>query len=231
MAQLDWGLGERLSARLLLLGRDITATGMVEFDSAGLGDIEAWARWGLGPEEGRGGGAVAGGLAFPTGREGDPSVTDENIVFGAGDYSLLLSVEGFRRLTSSQTLFGLARYRYPMGSGSNGYRFGDDFGWAATWRWNPGAGPIGLLLGASGQHLGRDELNGADVLSRGGRMNHLSAGVSFPAGKRTSIGLVGQHLIDQDMRGDQLLAQWNFVAAWTLAWGQHLHEPPSTSFD
>lgn len=228
VVQGEWGLGERFAARLFIPVRDFSASGEIELNDSGLGDVEAWGRWAVGPEMGKSGGVLAAGLAFPTGSEvDDPEVVEENIIFGAGDYSLLLSAEGFRRFGTSHTLFGIARYRYALGAGGNGYRFGDDFGWSGTWQWKPRGGPLGLTAGLSGQHLGEDRQDGAPVISRGGRLHYASGGVSFALGEKGgTIGFLAQRLIEQDVRGDQLLAPYNFTAAYTFSWGEHAHEAP-----
>ncbi|MEE9218357.1 MAG: hypothetical protein V3U98_04760 [Acidobacteriota bacterium] len=200
---------------------------MIDFDSSGLGDMEVWGRWGLGPELGRSGGALGFGLGLPTGRDGDPDTTDENIIFGAGDYSMLLSAEGFRKLGPAQAIFGLARYRLPLGAGSNGYRFGDDFGWAGTWQWRPRGGAVGLSLGLSGQHIDQDRQDGAPVASRGGRFHYAAAGISFPLGGKGTGGALVQRLVERSVRGDQLLSPWNFVVGYSLAWGEHTHPEPA----
>jgi hypothetical protein len=200
---------------------------MIEADTSGLGDVEVWGRWGLGPELGRSGGALGAGLAFPTGREGDPETVEENIVFGAGDASLLLAAEGFRRVGPQHTVFALALFRLPLGSGDGGYRFGEEFSWSGAWQWKPRGGPVGLSLGLSGQHFGQDEENGDPVESRGGRVHYAAAGLTFPLGDGGSVGLLGQYLIEQSVRGDQLLSPWNFVVGYTFAWGEHVHPEPS----
>lgn len=224
--QLDVGLTERFALRVFAPLRDIEASGMFEFDSAGLGDVEVWGTWGVGPELGRSGGALSAGLAFPTGRDADPDTVDENIVFGAGDYSLLVSAEGFRRVGPRQILFGLMLYRLPLGSGEGGYRFGEEFSWSGMWQFKPGGGPLGLSLGLSGQHFGQDEQHGAPVDSRGGRVHYLAGGLNFPLSEGGTIGLLAQHLIEQDVRGDQLLSPWNFIAGYSFAWGEHTHSHP-----
>jgi hypothetical protein len=167
-------------------------------------------------------------VAFPTGSEADdPDVIEENIILGAGDYSLLLSAEGFWRFGPAHTLFGIARYRYALGAGDNGYRFGDDFGWSATWQWKPRGGAFGLTAGLSGQHLGRDTQDGAPVISRGGRLHYASGGVNFALGEKGgAIDLLAQRLLEQDVRGDQLLAPYSVTAAYMFSWGEHTHEAP-----
>lgn len=90
----------------------------------------------MGPELGRAGGVLGAGLAFPTGRDADPETTDENIVFGAGDYSALLSVEGFRRFGPNRTLFGLLRYRAPWN-----FVVGYSVGWGEHVHPEPSPGP------------------------------------------------------------------------------------------
>jgi hypothetical protein len=196
---------------------------MFDFDDHGLGDMEGWALWRLGPESGRGGGAVGGGLSFPTGKDSPRTLTSENVFFGVGDYSFLASIEGYRRLTENLQLFGLLRYRFPLGSGDDGYRFGDDLGWTGIIRWHPRGGPVGLMLGLSGQHLDQDEQNGEPVESRGGRMHHASVGVNVPLGGGVMLSALSQWLVEQDVRGDQLLAPWQIIAGLTWSWGAHEH--------
>jgi len=223
LAQGEWGLGERLSVTALIPYRDVSASGRITFNDAGLGDIQVGALWRLGTEGKRFGGAVGGGLALPTGDDAQSGLTSENVVFGAGDFSLLTSVEGFRRLAPDWTLFGLARYRRPLGAGEANYRFGDDFGWVSSLRWQVRGGPVGAMATLSGQHLGRDDQHGAAVDSRGGRLHHTGLGVAFPVGGGLSASLLAQRLIERDVRGDQLLAEWQFTAGLNWTWGTHEH--------
>jgi len=223
LAQAEWGLTERLSVNALVPYRDVSASGRINFNDAGLGDIQVGANWRLGAEGKRFGGAVGGGLALPTGDDAQSGLTSENVVFGAGDFSLLASVEGFRRLATDWTVFGLARYRRPLGAGDDDYRFGDDIGWVSSVRWQVRGGPVSLMSTLSGQHLGRDHQHGASVDSRGGRMHHAGVGVGFPVGGGLSGSLLAQRLIEKDVRGDQLLAEWQFIVGLNWTWGSHEH--------
>ena len=224
LLQTEWGLGERLAVRGLIPYRHIQASGMIDFDDHGLGDVEGWALWRLGPEEGRGGGAVGGGLSFPTGKDSPSSLTSENIFFGVGNYSLLASIEGYRRIPGNLHLYGLLRYRAPLGAGDDGYRFGDDLGWVANLRWRPRNGPVGLLIGLSGQHRDQDEQNGLPVDNRGGRVHYASLGGTVSLGGGVTLSAISQWLVEQDVLGDQLLAPWQIVTALTFSWGSHEHE-------
>jgi hypothetical protein len=223
LLQTEWGLGERLAVRGLIPYRDIRTSGRFDFDGSGLGDIEGWALWRLGPEGGRSGGVVGGGLAFPTGKSVPRALTNENVFFGVGNYSLLASIEGHHQLGGSLQVFGLVRYRLPLGAGNDGYRFGDDLGWTTILRWQPRGGPLGLTVGISGQHLGVDEQNGAPVPNRGGRLHYASVGASIPLGGRVTLSALSQWLVEQDVRGDQLLAPWQMVTGLTWSWGAHEH--------
>lgn len=223
LLQGEWGLGERFAVRAMIPYRDIETSGEFQFEGNGMGDVEAWGLWRLGAEEGQGGGAVGGGLAFPTGEDSPAALTAENVFFGVGAYSMLATVEGFRKLPAGFTVFGTARYRLPLGSGDENYRFGDDFGYSGTLTWQRENSPVGLMAGITGQHLGQDEQDGEKVDNRGGRMNYALLGASFSLGKGVTLNIVSLWLVDQDVRGDQLLAEWQAVTGLTWAWGKHEH--------
>jgi len=220
VAQVDYGWTDRLATRFVLPARDIGISGRVEIDTAGIGDVEAWARWRLGDALARWSGVVSAGLALPTGREPEPSLADENAFFGAGNESLLLSAEAGRRVGDAGSLFILVAYRDPLGAASSGYRVSDDFAWTAAWSHAPADSRFGLVLGASGRHLGQDRENGALVESRGGRLQHLHAGLTLSAGDAGRVGFIAQYLVEQDVRGDQLLAEWNLIATYGLRWSR-----------
>jgi hypothetical protein len=58
-------------------------------------------------------------------------------------------------------------------------------------------------------------------------MHYASAGANLALGEKGgSIGLLAQRLIEQDVRGDQLLAPYSFTAAYSFSWGAHEHEAP-----
>ncbi len=228
LLQTDWGLTERFAVRAVVPLIDIAASGMFTFHGSGLGDVEAWGHWGLGPELGAHGGALGAGLALPTGRDVGSELTEINsVAFSAGELSLLLSAEGFRRLAPSHTLFGLVLYRRPLGSGPGDYRFGDSLGWSGIWRWSPERTPVSFSLGLTGQHLGQDEQAGERLPFRGGRLHYATGGVSLPLGKNGgSLSLLAQRLVERDVRGDQLLAPWNLMVGYSFSWGEHTHDGP-----
>lgn len=218
------GLGERLAARARLPLREIETSGGFDFQGEGLGDLEAELMWRLGPEEGRGGGAIGGGLSLPTAEDAPVDLVGENVFFGAGAVSLLVTLEGYRKLAPGLTLFGSARYRRPFDEGDEAYRFGDDLGYQGTLAWSPGEGRFGVNVGASGQHLGRDEQAGVELDNRGGRFHYASLGVRFRLREGLDLGLAGSWLVDQDVRGDQLLARQQATVGLSWSWGEHVHE-------
>lgn len=134
------------------------------------------------------------------------------------------AVEGFRRLGSGWTLFGSARYRQPLGEGDEAYRFGDDLGIQGTVAWSPGEARYGVNAGLSSQHLGRDEQAGVEVASRGGWFRYASLGIRFRLRNGLDVGLASSWLIDQDVRGDQLLARRQATVGLAWSWGEHEHE-------
>lgn len=218
------GLGERYAVRALLPLRTIDAAGDFEFEGEGLGDLEVELMRRLGPEGGRSGGALGAGLALPTAESAPVGLVGENVFFGAGAVSMLVTLEGYRRLAPTLTLFGSARYRLPLDEGDEAYRFGDDLGYQATLAWSRVEGRLGVNAGLSSQHLGRDEQAGAELDSRGGRLAYASLGIRYRLRDGLDLGLASSWLVDQDVRGDQLLArrQATFGLAWS--WGAHEHE-------
>jgi len=223
LLQGEWGLTERVAVRAMIPYRDFKTSGEFEFNGDGMGDVEAWGLWRLGPETGKGGGAIGGGLSFPTGKDSPADLTGENVFFGTGAFSLLATVEGFRQLPAGFRLFGMARYRWPTAEGDDSYRFADVFGYSGTLAWQRENSPIGLMAGITGQHLGQDEQYGVKVSNRGGRLNYASLGASVGLGKGLALNIVSLWLVDQDVRGDQLLAEWQAVTGLTWAWGKHTH--------
>ena len=180
----------------------------------------------LGPEGGRGGGAVGAGLSLPTAEESPPGLVDENVFFGAGAVGLLVTLEGFRTLRPSWALFGSARYWLPLAEGDGDYRFGGDLGYQGTLAWSPGEGRLGLNLGISNQHLGHDERNGQELDDRGGRLHYASVGVRYRLREGLALGVASSWLVDRDVRGDQLLARRQATAGLVWSWGEHVHEEP-----
>ena len=218
------GLGERHAVRAVLPVRSIDTTGLFEFQGEGLGDLEVVGLRRLGPEAGKGGGAVGAGLALPTAESAPVDLVDENVFFGAGAVSFLATLEGYRKLGPALTLFGSARYRLPLAEGDEDYRFGEDLGYQGTLAWSRGDGRFGAHLGISGQHLGRDEQAGVELDNRGGRFYYASAGVRFPLRDGLDLGLASSWLVDQDVRGDQLLARRQTTVGLAWSWGEHVHE-------
>lgn len=217
------GLGERYAARALLPLRSIDTTGLFEFQGEGLGDLELEVMRRLGPEGGRGGGAVGGGLALPTAESAPADLVDENVFFGAGAVSLLVTFEGYRRLAPALTLFGSARYRLPLAEGDEAYRFGDNLGYQGTLAWSPGEARFGINVGVSAQHLGRDEQAGVELDNRGGRFHYASLGARFRLRNGLDLGVASSWLVDQDVRGDQLLARRQTTVGLAWSWGEHVH--------
>ncbi len=223
LLQGEWGLGERLAVRFTIPYRDIETSGGFEFDDQGLGDVDAWGLWRLGPEGGQGGGAVGGGLSFPTGKDAPVELTGENVFFGVGAPSLLATVEGFRQLPAGFRLFGSVRYRLPLGEGDEDYRFGDDLGYSGTVAWRRGEAPVEITAGFTGQHLKQDEQDGIKVDNRGGRMHYATLGAGFSLGRGLALNVLSMWLVEQDVRGDQLLAEWQAVTGLSWSWGRHDH--------
>ena len=218
------GLGELWAVRALLPVRTIDTTGGFSFSGEGLGDLEVEAMRRLGPEGGRGGGAIGGGLALPTAESAPVDLVGENVFFGTGATSLLMTFEGFRTLGPDLTLFGNARYRLPLDEGDDAYRFGDDFGYQGTLSWSPSGKRFGVNAGLSGQHLGQDEQAGIDLDNRGGRFHYASLGFSVSLRAGLDLGVASSWLIDQDVRGDQLLATRQATVGLAWSWGEHVHE-------
>ena len=225
------GLGERYALRGLLPVRSIDTEGLFEFEGEGLGDLEFEVMRRLGPEEARGGGAVGVGLSLPTAESAPVDLVDENVFFGAGAASLLVTLEGYRILAPGVTLFGSARYRRPLDEGDEDYLFGEDFGYQGTVAWSPGDGRFGVNVGVSSQHLGRDEQAGIELDNRGGRFQYATLGLRYRLRYGLDLGVASSWLVDQDVRGDQLLArhQATFGLAWS--WGEHVHEADEHEHD
>ncbi len=220
------GLTERLAVRALLPVRSIETSGLFDFEGEGLGDLEVELMRRLGPEGGRGGGAIGGGLALPTAKDAPTGLTDENVFFGAGAASLLVTLEGFRTLNPSWAIFGSARYRRPLGEGDEDYQFGDNLGYQGTLAWSSNSGRYGFNVGLSNQHLGRDEQDGLELESRGGRFHYASLGARVTLREGLSLGVASSWLVDQDVRGDQLLARRQATIGLAWSWGEHVHADP-----
>ncbi len=218
------GLGERYALRALLPVRSIRTSGLFDFAGEGLGDLEVELLRRLGREGGRAGGAVGAGLALPTAESAPVGLTGENVFFGAGAVSLLATLEGYRRLGGAWTLFGSARYRRPLGEGDEAYRFGDDLGYQGTLAWSPAEGRLGVNVGARGRHLGRDEEAGVELDNRGGRFHYASLGLRLRLRDGLDLGLASSWLVDEDVRGDQLLARRQTTVGLAWSWGEHRHE-------
>lgn len=218
------GVGERYAVRGVLPLRSIETSGLFEFEGEGLGDLEVELVRRLGPEAGKGGGAVGLGFALPTAESAPIDLVDENVFFGAGSASLLVTVEGYRKLAAAWTLFASARYRRPLDEGDAGYRFGPDLGYQGTLAWSPTEGRFGANLGLSSQHLGRDEQFGVELDNRGGRFQYASLGVRYRLRDGLNLGLASSWLVDQDVRGDQLLARRQATIGLAWSWGEHVHD-------
>lgn len=216
VAQLDLGWTDRFATRLVVQGRSIDASGRLNVEDEGLGDSELWGRVSLGAPLARWSGVASAGIALPTGDDPDPALADESAFFGAGASSLLLAGEAGRPLGTSGSLFFHAGYRRPLGAASSGYRVGDDASWTAAYSVTPGAGRTGVVVGLSGRHLGQDEESGAPVATRGGRLHHLQAGLTLGLGGAGRIALVARRLVEQQVRGDQLLSEWSFAASYSM---------------
>lgn len=218
------GLGELWAARALLPVRSIETSGLFEFEGEGLGDLELQLMRRLGPEAGKGGGAAGLGLTLPTAESAPVDLIGSNVFFGTGAVGLLATIEGFRKMAPEWTLFGSARYRRPLGEGDESYRFGDDLGYQGTLAWGPAESRFGANLGLSGQHLGRDEQFGVELDNRGGRFHYASLGLSVSLRDGLDLGLASSWLLDQDVRGDQLLARRQTTVGLAFSWGEHVHE-------
>lgn len=177
----------------------------------------------LGPEGGRGGGAFGAGLSLPTAETAPVDLVGENVFFGVGAASLLATLEGFRTLNDAWSLFGSARYRLPLDEGDERYRFGDNLGYQGTLAWSSGEGRFGFNVGISSQHLGQDEQAGVKLDNRGGRFSYASLGFRYRLREGLSLGVASSWLVDQDVRGDQLLARWQMTTGLSWSWGEHTH--------
>ena len=234
----EFGLDERLSLRGSVPVRNIDSEGVVNEETTGLGDVELILRHStvqMDLQRKIGLNLIAG-LGLPTGRSEGLTFAMENIQFGVGDFTAIAGFELSYRLRPLVTTYLRSQARFVLGSNSDGYQFGDALYSTAGAAFRIGSTENQVLTQITALHLDQDRQDGVLVPSRGGRWIYGSAGFRFAAGRRGGVTATVQHLLDTDLRGDQLVSPWNFIVGFDIRLPGHRHPagenpPPAQAGD
>ena len=228
LLQAEFGLTERLALSGTLPLRHAQGDGHIDLNTSGLGDTEVVLRYATNPLglRNRASFNLLGGVGLPTGRSEGIELTMENIQFGVGDFTGIAGLELSYRINSAVSGFFRSQARLVLGSNSDGYRFGNSFDNAVGVSFLLGASDLRLFTQLSTLHLKQDHLDGAPVVSRGGRRVFGALGLRFgTVGARGGVVALVQRLVDVNVRGDQLVSPWNFVLGYDIRLPGHEHPP------
>ena len=220
---LGYGLRERVNLGLFIPYRWSRATGEVEADVTGPGDLGLTARFGLtDPDRAPWKLSAIAAVTFPTG-DVETGFLDENIALGVGAVSLGGGLDLLRDWPVAGRLLLQFVGIKPTGPSDEGVRFGGNLQFLAGYgRPFFPAGRSRWAVSASSAWAEPDTEGDQEIPNRGGRLSYATFGLSFPMGPRWQVGLSGQRLLDADVHGDQLVARWTGFLSFRWLW-----EPPA----
>lgn len=225
------GLSERLSIQGLIPVRTVDLTGREDLSTEGAGDLEVTLRTSLThPERSRRFAAVAYyGAAFPTGKDPDPDVLQQNAQLSRGVVSGIVGGELSVKVGKDSQVYGRGETQLPLGD-DEGYRFAAARTVAALFSSPFGGSKVRWLGGLEFRYAGRDRINaeddgqGAQVTpNRGGHQTRLLGGILVGLTRRNNLGILTSYLLDADLAGDQLAARTELVVGWQGTFGTHRH--------
>ena len=233
---MDWGLREWVNLGLIVPFRNSRATGRIEADVDGLGDIGLSGRFALtDPDRSAWKVAALGLVSLPTGEvEDDPARLEENVVLGVGAISLGGAVEAIHDWPRAGSLYFRAMGVEPTGTSDEGVRFGGSLSILSGFgRPFVTAGRSRWAVSAAIGWTEVDRTEGEEIESRGGRQATVTGGLLFPLAKELDISLGAQRLVDVDLHGDQLAARWSGFLGLRWLWdtGSPIRRPPVNRVD
>ena len=194
-----------------------TIVGPEQWNYTKLGDVEALARRQLSTADAAQSFAVFGGLKLPTGSKNvtndDGSRAERTLQPGTGTTDLILGVATRRAVGLKDAAIAQASVTMALNKSEDfrpGARIEVSAGWSHAY-----SDSLGTVLQLNWRHRRRDSGGQAEPGNSGFTTLALSPGVTFAAGKASTVYAFVQVPVYQNMRGIQLVPRYALALGWT----------------